>query len=272
MSSLIVAIWGKEKSGKSTVSLSFPKPIVHFDIDVGGFARASRRLSDLKGITSKPYPVPLQIDKLMGSTTEEVNNRITVRIPKKVVGMRELWQSIIQDYVDACQDKDVKTIVMDSATGLWSICHQSYLQEKQEMQMQQGVKDTDREFREQLTSIEYVKPNDRMKSLIYTSRSFGKNLVLTHYPRDVYRDKLDMDGRVKSYTTGEEELDGFKYTTALVDLVVRTFSESSPGKPTRMFGRVTLSGLGKELEGMEFNDITHAQLMSAVEMINKKGG
>jgi len=36
----IVAICANEGACKTTMALSFPKPLVHFDTDVGGFRRA----------------------------------------------------------------------------------------------------------------------------------------------------------------------------------------------------------------------------------------
>ena len=32
---MIVAIWGSEKTCKTTMALTFPKPLYHFDLDVG---------------------------------------------------------------------------------------------------------------------------------------------------------------------------------------------------------------------------------------------
>ena len=80
----IVAIVGEEGTGKSSMALSFPKKLIHFDIDVGGFSRAAWRLpkdtrvkvlradekltdTDISelDIISKPYPRPLQLDKLL---------------------------------------------------------------------------------------------------------------------------------------------------------------------------------------------------------------
>ena len=41
----IVADCGDEGTGKTTMALTFPKPLVHFDIDVVGFRRAAWRLN-----------------------------------------------------------------------------------------------------------------------------------------------------------------------------------------------------------------------------------
>ena len=250
---IIVALWGLEKSGKTTLALTFPKPILHLDLDVGGYNRAAWRM-DTKDVSSISYPVPLQTDKMIGM----IKDGVTLTVPKKIVGVKELWQTVITAFVAGCQDEKVSTIIVDSATALWSICHRAYLQELQEKQQAQSVADKD--LRERLQPIEYGEPNDRMKSVIFTARSFNKNLVLTHYPRAVYASKLTDKG-VQEYDTGEKDIDGFKQTKALVDIAIKTEL-----KGTTMSAVVTLSGLGLGLVDMEFQGPTYQMLKSAIEM------
>jgi len=225
---MIAAIWGTEKSWKTTMALSFPKPLYHFDLDVGGFDRASWRM-DVSDIESKSYPTPIQMEKLMGQTKDG----LSIKFPKKIIGIKEVWQQIVIDFVAACQNPKVRTIVFDSATQLWSLAHRGYLQEAQERQIFKYLHDKEghavagrkeenfpgNEFRERLQPIEYAEPNDRMRTLIYTARSYGKHLVLTHYPRDVYASKVT-DRGIEEYKTGNIEPDGFKDTQKLVDIVV----------------------------------------------------
>jgi len=259
MNSLITAIWGVEKSGKSTVAMTFPKPIVHFDLDVGGYARAAWRL-DTKDIVTKSYPIPMQIEKMMGARKED---GVTIKPSKKVEGMIELWQSVIVDYIAAVQDPKVKTIIMDSATQLWTICHRSRLQTLQDKQIGQGEKEA--YIRAQLLPIEYADPNEQMKSIVFTARSYQKNLILTHYPKDVYAPKLT-DRGVEEFRTGEIDIDGFKQTKALCDIAIFTYQIKN-GKDTKMMARITLSGLGKALEGMEVEDPTFEKIEKLIKMV-----
>ncbi len=241
---MIVSIWGIEGSGKSTIGLTFPSPLFHLDLDVGGFDRAIWRVEDEAkksgtplrirrcepkediskidwnnwDIVSKPYLVPVQLEKLMGA--QKVG--ASVRFPRKVLGYKELWQELVIDWMTVCQVPAVKTIMADSATQQWTICHTSLLQEKQEIQVSSGLKDTDPKFREQLLPIEY--PNDRMREMIYTVKSFGKNLVMTHYPKAIYKSKVT-DRGVESYDSGEVEPDGFKHTVKLDDIVLLAWTE-----------------------------------------------
>jgi hypothetical protein len=215
----VAAICGQEGSGKSTFALDFPKPLVHFDIDVGGYRRAAWRL-DTTGIESKSYPKQLQVDKLLGQKLVGSGASMSVRIPKKVEGTRELWQQIMTDYVAACQRPEVKSIVFDSATLLWIICHEAYLQEQQEKQIAHGISPEHEKFRERLTQIEYGTSNERMRMVLQTSRVFSKNLILTHYPTAVYAQKVNSRGEIESYNTGELKMDGFGETSKVADLII----------------------------------------------------
>ncbi len=248
---MIISLWGVEGCGKSTTGLSFPKPLFQLDLDLGGFERAIWRLEDEAkkngtqlrvkhcepkadiskldwnewDIVSKPYLAPVQLEKLLGVQQQGVS----VRFPREVKGIKELWQEIVTDIVTVGQVPTVKTIMPDSATQLWWICHTSLLQEKQEIQMSQGIKADSKDFREKLQPVEF--PNSRMRDLIYTVRSYGKHLVMTHYPKDIYATKV-VGERLESYATGEVEPDGFKHTVTLDDIVLLCFTEIDKEKWT----------------------------------------
>ncbi len=222
LDNMIAAICGDEGTGKTTMALTYPKPLRHFDVDVGGYRRAAWRL-DMEGVESKSYPKPIQLKKLMG-TEGSPSTRIT--IPKKVEGTKELWQQIVTDFVAACMDAKVKTVVIDSATMLWGICHNSHLEELQERQLVKWNKTNrntpfdENDYRERLQPIEYGPANDRMRTILHTARSYSKNLILTHYPTDEYGTIADSKGNMVEGKTGKKILDGFKETLKLVDLVV----------------------------------------------------
>lgn len=255
----IVAICGDEGTGKTTMAITFPKPLHHFDVDVGGYRRAAWRL-ETEGVVSRSYPKPIQIEKLLGQVGSPSSR---VSIPKKVAGMKELWQKIIQDFVDACMDKEVKTVVIDSATLLWNICHQSHLQELQERQLVYHKKNKpnipfdENDYRERLQPMEYGPANDKMRTILHTARSFQKNLVLTHYPTDEYGAIPDGKGNVVEGKTGKKVLDGFKETVKLVDLVMWLSIKETMDKgvktktPTARITKCGLEGMGLGAVEME---------------------
>ena len=253
----ICAICGDEGTGKTTMALTFPKPLRHFDIDVGGYRRAAWRLTK-DGVVSKSYPKPIQIEKLMGQQSVPASTRVSM--PKKVEGMKELWQIFVTDYVAACMDKDSASIVIDSSTLLWKICHNSHLQELQEKQLAQWkIKNPNRpfdesEYRERLQPVEYGPANDRMRTILHTARAFQKNLILTHYPTDEYGTFPDKKGDIVEGKTGIKILDGFGETSKLVDLIVWTTVKETIDKGNKIktpIARITKCGI----EGMGLNAV-----------------
>lgn len=271
----VIAICGEEGTCKTTMALTFPKPLRHYDIDVGGYRRAAWRLTT-SDIVSRSYPKPIQIEKLMGTTPGSPTTRAVV--PKKVVGMRELWQRIVQDFVTDCQDKTVKTIVIDSATLFWNIAHSSHLQELQEKQLAQHLAKNgarvpfdENDYRERLQPMEYGPANDRMRTVLHTARSFQKNLVLTHYPTDEYGVVPDARGNMVDGRTGRQVIDGFKETSKLADLIVWTSIKDigvGKDKTKQPIARITkcgLEGLGLSGVGLEI-EASYEAIVNLVNM------
>lgn len=277
----VTAIVGDEGTCKSTMGLSWPTPIFHFDIDVGGFRRAAWRverenpelrvkrcaigedlstIADLQDyhIVTKSYPKPLQVNKLMGQLTGEgpTPSVRKIQVPKKVEGMKELWQTFVTDFVYVCSQPFV-TLSIDSATALWNVCHNARLEELQEIQEYKWKTDSatknipfpEDEYRERLQPIEYGPANGRMKTLLETARSSQKELVLVHYPTDEYGAVSDGKGGVKDGKTGNMIIDGFKETKKLCDLIVWT--EIKAGKPISKITKCGIEGMGLDAVGKE---------------------
>ena len=269
-----VAICGPEGSWKSSMGLTWPKPLRHFDIDVGGFERAtwsglaSPRI-DLTNIESKSYRVPMSAEKLMSAP----QGKPTVRFPKRVIGYRETWQDIVVDFVAACQDPKIKSIQMDSSTGLWEVCHKGYLQEKQEIQLAQGIKEDAEKFRERLQPVEF--PNDRMNQLVYTAQSYGKNLIMIHYPKDEYARMPNSKGDMEDQKTGKLIIDGFKHTEKIIDIVIWTELKYRKVNgnaewycEAKIMGKCGVPGLGTAALGWELPTPDYQGLVSLYKMIN----
>ena len=67
MSAYIVGLDGEEKTGKSTLGLTFPKPIANFCFDRGGFERAAWRFPEeveSGDIVNIDIPVPILVSTL----------------------------------------------------------------------------------------------------------------------------------------------------------------------------------------------------------------
>lgn len=254
---ITASIWGPEKSAKSSLALSWPQPIVHFDFDMG-FERAMYRYTNGTaptetetgwsittsegGITSYRCPTPFNVS-------------IHPNTPLK--GYMELWNKFLKWYMDALTDAKVKTIVVDTATQCWQICHMAYLQEKQEAQLLN--KET--KLRERLIPIEYAEPNARMRAIEQAPKAYSKHLVLTHYQTDTYASRMSGD-RIEEYKTGEKELDGFRATANLSDIVLRTKVDGTTPKAL-----VTVCGLSLNMVGVELVNPTYDSLVAALDKL-----
>jgi len=276
---MIFGGWGEDKSAKSTLALSFPKPMVYMEFDIGGFRRACRNLPhlpikdwyDQKLIKYEAYPLPMTFGKFDPSKLELKPSRL-------VVGMKELFYKFASNYVKHLQDPNVATIVIDTATILKTVTDDAYLQEIQEIQMetmnpQTGLDKNNKPLRTQLQQIEYKEPNNRTRGIYYNAKSHGKHLVLTHHARDEYKPMLQRDGTIATTATGKRERAGFATLGDSADIIVRCRWKDAkkdnkgniiePGKP---YCQVELAEV-KELEGMIFEYPTFELIDRAIKFI-----
>ena len=243
---MITAIWGLEKSCKTTLGLTWPKPLKHFDFDLG-YERASHRFKG-QDIASSKHITPIQLGA-------------------RLYGCKELWYKFITDYNKTLEDKSTATVMVDTATQLWEVCRMAYLQEKQENQA------PNERLRQSLIPVEYAEPNARMKSIIQAARQHDKHLVLIHYARDEYITRQDPDtGQLKDVRSGKLEIDGFKWTEGLVDLVVHTYIQRTldkRGDTTGMapWGVITLSGLDLGMVGQKFEAPNYDSFITLFKML-----
>ena len=231
------SIVGEEGSCKSSMGLTYPKPLFFFELDLGGFDRAAWRFEkenkilrlrdedaipancfEKYDIVTKQYPTPLDITKLMGQMTEgkKSDAKFTVRFPKKVEGMKELWQKIVTDFIQIVTQPKLKTIDFDTATSLYNIAHKTILQELQERQIYQWKSNSstaklmfdENSYRERLQPTEYGFAYDKLRQLMQTAQAYRKNIVAVHYPTDDYVKTTDSSGTTKDEKSGLKVPDG----------------------------------------------------------------
>lgn len=261
----IVALCGEEGTCKTTMALTFPSPISHLDIDVGGYQRAAWRM-DTASVVSHSFPKPLtdaDIAKMKGLViTDPKASTRAIAMPKKIEGMKELWQNIIDQFVkDALGDPI--SIIIDSSTLHYKIGCDAYLQELQEKQLLKWKKDNPRtpfdenDYREKLWPIEYGQVYDRLQRIYHTARSYRKYLILIHYPTDEYGPMPDGKGGMADSKTGKIIMDGYKETGKFSDLVMwlsvksRTTAGKEERYPVAKFTKCGIEGMGLNVLGME---------------------
>jgi len=268
---MIFGIWGEDKTGKTSLALTAPKPLVFMEFDIGGFNRAIWRFDgDYKSnlIKYESYPMPMQFGTFDPS-------RLELRPSKVVVGMKELFYRWASAYIKHLQDSSIASIVIDTATLLYSITCDSYLQEKQETQLDpKGNLLPNEKLRVQLAQIEYREPNNRMRGIIYNAKVASKNLILVHHARDEYKPMLQRNGAIANAATGKRERAGFATLGDSADVIAYTWwqnTELDPKtkeivKPAKPFCRVELAGV-KPLEGMAFQEPTFDKIDKVIRMV-----
>jgi len=200
--------------------MTFPEPIKVFSFDLGAeYVRTKfpDRQIDIKAVT---LPV-------IESETE--------------AWAEPLWQELKKDYKEAIEGGKYQTIVLDTATVVWQMCHQAITEEKN---------------RKKILEVEYFRPNLLMSAFFSRARIGGVNLVVIQYLRDKY---------VKGDNTGELELDGWKRTEGNVDLVLEMESRQlGEGNSAKTVMRTTIKAnrFDRDLNGKTFDDTTYDEIMA----------
>lgn len=265
-----MGLWGEDKTAKTTLALTAPKPLRHIEFDIGGFARAAGRFNgDIQSgaIKTEKYILPLAAL----ATQVPDKDTITLKQSKLIIGMKELWyEKFLVDYYNLLNDESTATVVIDTSTVLWEVCRLGYLQEKQEAQLVNGVLPHGEKLRERLAPIEHAEPNTRMRHLLYLAQALDKNLVLTHHSRSEYKDVLTSDGKIEAMTTGNIERAGWAHLGDIADILVHTYlkNHGTPKEPKWIpWCRVDLCGICLEMQGQEVQEPTWDKLINMAKML-----
>lgn len=158
-------------------------------------------------------------------------------------GAPKFWQAIKADYQKTVDSGEFKTVVLDPATMLWEIIRDAWQVAK---------------HKQHLMSRDYGDANRSMAWVLTYPLLKGMNVVSINYLRDKY---------VDDQATGEKEIDGFKRTEGLVDVILQTVMKEKPTsaeerKATKretksvVVTRVEKCRFDRDLNGMELTDAT----------------
>jgi len=285
---VILAPWGEDKTCKSTLALTAPKPLVYMEFDIGGFARAvnnDTRYGFAKMVKEglivyEAYPMPI-------SAIGDIDiSKSTITPSKRITGMKELFYKFLGNYIKHLRDSKITSIAIDTATILKQVTDDGYLQEKQEAQFDSKgnfIKANDR-LREQLMQIEYKEPNTRTRGIYYNAKAANKNLILVHHARDQYKPITHMvrgELVTENLPTGNRERAGFNTLGDRADIIVHTYVERQPqlgenGKPLLNGGKPVTKPVPYceielcevlELTGIRFEEPTYDKLQAAIRMV-----
>lgn len=222
---IIVSISGEPKSGKTHFCCTAPAPIRFFDFDQGSEAIIGIKFPDAEIVASQHF--------------------LDVWGKEKTL---PIWKDFETQYKEALRaDNGIQTIVIDTATQLWEVLRLAHFER---VQAESGTP------RKRLQPVEYAEPNSLMKAVIIAARAAGKNLIITHYIREVY----DEDGK----RTGRYEPDQFKSTNGLADIILTIESRKRKGT-SGQDAIVTIQGnrFDREVVGVQLTNPTFADIATA---------
>ena len=216
--SLVISVYGLEKTGKTSLALGAPKPIAVFNFDQG-LLRARK---------------PKKMDGVM-STTVLVPPEATEDSPL----YSKLWADFNQKVRTVLQGQLAKTVVIDTASAAWDLLRMSTLGKLS------GVK-----------PHHYTYPNGVWKGLIQVMRTSGVNVILLHRAGYAYETLkgsngkaiLDKSGNTTSEKTDRVERKGHNETGFDVDIEVGMYALD--GKRRGVGMEIIMCGFNKEVEGV----------------------
>mgnify|MGYP001600808367 CR=1 FL=1 len=200
----VTTIYGEPGTIKTSLALTWPKPIAFYDLEYGG-----RRAWMWQDMVDKGVVVPRSF---------QVPHHSLISRYEKLSGYIKVWQDFALS-----MEKDLSlfpTVVWDTGTVVWALDRDAMLEE---LQLTSPT-------RRQLLQIEYGEPNRRMTELFNLAKAMSKNLVITHHETDEYINLMDPLGRAimdergnpVSVSTGKKIPEGFRHTVGLSDWVLRT--------------------------------------------------
>ncbi len=264
---LVIGSWGPIKSAKTTFGLTFPRPLVHLDFDLG-FERARARIPANLQIITVPHNVPLTPLILDSGDIITKGYKLPIKFPKQKMpgGTLEIWENeIIPDIVLIMETPRILSILYDTGTVMWSIDKDAQLERAQKSAAKFG------NTRETLSQIEYSVPNQEIRALLGAAKHYGKNLYIPHHIGGMYEERLTTKG-TESVRTGDT-WDGWSHLGAIVDVIGRTKIQT----PINGQGIVTelvieTCGYTLQAEGLTVPNPTFDTVLSLINTLREAEG
>ena len=219
---LQLGVYGDVKTCKTSLGLTFPKPLVHFDLDLS-FERAWPTVPDDAKVCIVEFNQKLDRLHLKNNDIIVVRYRLPLKLESlgagKLEGFLELWESrVIPDILEVYNTDRIASVQFDTGTILWSIAHQAHLERVQ--------KRAEDKIRQSLLQIEYSRPNSEMSEIYGGARHYRKNLISLHHtgPKFGTGPVHLPNGRteIRPNVNIGETWSGFSQMGRLVDVIGRT--------------------------------------------------
>ena len=257
---ILVGVYGDIKTGKSSVALTFPKPMVYLDFD-HGFHRAAWRYPQYRTIDVNSLGT---MHQAFASAVPETDVYLrSYHLPlvfpgQKTSGYLQMYDEVLLPDMQAIYSHPgIKTVVIDTGSMLWKFVCETHLERLNQFKP-----------RENLMPIDYRRPNLDMRTLIGIARQTGKNLCIVHHVGGVYESRIGSNGRAMDVQVGETWA-GWKEMGATMDMVARCYNtQIDPAggiTKTPPYAVVEHSGLTLSMEGARIDEPTHERFVQAIQ-------
>jgi len=220
----LVGIFGPNGTIKTSQSLGWPHKVALLDLELGS-QRAWQLQEYIDGGLAEVFKFPLPV--------KDVHSRYS-----ELKGQSELWAKFTTKINEVLEDSNYQTVVIDTATALWQLIRDSFLQE-----LQLADKEKGQPLRKQLLQIEHGEPNRRMSHIVQMAGVYGKWIVMIHHDADEYVPLL-MGGQpvidaethqAKRVVSGKRIPDGWNKTGPALDWQFQSALVGTDGPPKPMF-------------------------------------
>jgi hypothetical protein len=184
---IVMSVEGMEKKGKTHLAMTAPAPIAYFDLDIGA-----------EGVVNKFE------DRIAGTwPPPELKYKDATDHPQ----WRGIWEAYVKAYRTALGSKDVRSLVVDTATELWEMCRLAYFG-RAEVILPNQYGPVNKAFRELITKDTY---------------NSNKSVVFVHRQKDEYVGTINRNtGKEVSVRTGRVKRAGFADMGYLMQVLVET--------------------------------------------------
>lgn len=282
---MILSLEGEEANGKTTMLYTGPGPIVGFAFDMG-WQRAlmGGQAKLFEGMKIEAVPYSGSVNAVWKSSGADIT---IFELPQpiqldnvRVKGARELWDNFLILMVEALQDPNLGSVVVDTMTVARRIKADAYLQTLQEKWIAEhpnvpagtyyDPRNPQDKMRERLIQIEYGPVNDAIRDIYTTCQGLHRNLAVSHHLTDerVSREIRQPDGSVRTeqVISGRRILEGLAQTHRYVDIaMLMEKSRDSQGK-MGIKGTFRKCGFNLDLEGTSLMNPTWNSVAGYIEL------
>lgn len=213
---------GHPKSGKTHFALTAPGPIAYFNLDM----RA-------EGV----------LDKFIGDK-EIYEAEFKRSVLGAKVDYKALYKRFMESHLEACSDKNIRTIVWDTESEAWEIGRLAHF----------GRDDnSNADLAKSTRGRNYGPINAEFAEMIRTAEESGKNFIVLQQMREEYKNDV---------ATGEYVTVGFKRTSYMLQVNAYAFYNKDEGFWIEIENNGLDMGLAGEILEPPFNDFPNLAAMT----------